>query len=100
MKNLEDKGCEGNMSPKGRRGQFLPREFPAFPYQHQENLLVPVVMKEVSPPSSSGPKSSGVSPSKADRKLSVGSNITTVLGRGRNTDSGHGTIFSNKIPSS
>lgn len=81
MKNLEDKDCEGNMSPKGRRGQFLPREFPAFPYQHQENPLVPVVMKEVSPPSSSGPKSSGVSPSKADRKALSGLKYNNCSGQ-------------------
>lgn len=61
-KHLEDKCSEENTSPKGRGGQFLPGEFPAFTYQHQEDPLVPVVMadqgKEASPPSSSGPKGS------------------------------------------
>lgn len=60
------------MSPKGRRGQLLPREFPVFPHQYQEDPLVPVLMKEMSPPSFSEPKGSGVSPSKADRKALSG----------------------------
>lgn len=98
----------GEHVTQGQKRTVPPRGIPhiSIAAAGEVSVVVADQGKKVSPPPSSGSKGCRVSSSKADDVTStsaggMGLSVSSdVVGRERNTDPGHGMIFSNRIPGS